>query len=173
MLGRTFLSGEDQPGNDRVVLLSHVLWETRFGSDAAMLGMDILLEGEPHTVIGVLPKGGPFDPAAAQIWKPLAFEPSNMTRDFRWLGATARLKPDLTLAKAQAASHVIDALRRRRPRSADNRCCGRGALRSRRAGVFPAGPANHKSGPKGNAAVSMKLLFVTRGPQSDPPPLQA
>ena len=43
-LGRTFLPGEDQPGKDRVVLLSHVLWESRFGSDPAMLGRDISVE---------------------------------------------------------------------------------------------------------------------------------
>jgi putative ABC transport system permease protein len=106
-LGRTFLPGEDQPGRDRVVLLSHVLWESRFGSDPAMLGRDILLNGEAHTVIGVLQKGGPFDRAAAQIWKPLAFQPSNMTRDFRWLGASAKLKPGVTLEKARGEMGVI------------------------------------------------------------------
>ena len=58
-LGRTFLPDEDQLGNDRVVLLSHVLWESRFGSDPAILGRNILLNGEAYTVIGVLPKGGP------------------------------------------------------------------------------------------------------------------
>ena len=105
--GRTFLPGEDQPGKDRVVLLSHVLWESRFGSDAAMLGRNILLDGEPHTVVGILPKGGPFDRAAAQIWKPLAFQPSNLTRDFRWLGASAKLKPAVTLEKARAEMSVI------------------------------------------------------------------
>jgi putative ABC transport system permease protein len=56
-MGRTFLPEDDQPGNDRVVLLSHVLWESRFGSDPAMLGRNILLNGQPHTVIGVLQKG--------------------------------------------------------------------------------------------------------------------
>jgi putative ABC transport system permease protein len=106
-VGRTFLPGEDQPGKDRVVLLNHVLWESRFGSDPAMLGRAILLNGEPHTVVGVLPKGGPFDRAAAQIWKPLAFEPSNMTRDFRWLGASAKLKPGVTLEKARAEMSVV------------------------------------------------------------------
>jgi putative ABC transport system permease protein len=106
-LGRTFLSDDDQPGKDRVVLLSHALWESRFGSDPAMLGRTILLNGEPHTVVGVLPKGGPFDRAAAQIWKPLAFQPSNMTRDFRWLSASAKLKPDVTLEKARAEMAVI------------------------------------------------------------------
>lgn len=106
-LGRTFRPGEDQPGKDRVVLLSHVLWESRFGSDAAMLGRNILLNGEPHTVVGVLQKGGPFDRAAAQIWKPLAFQPSSMTRDFRWLGASAKLKPGVTVENARAEMGVI------------------------------------------------------------------
>ncbi len=105
--GRTFLPGEDQPGRDRVVLLSHVLWESRFGSDPAILGRNILLSGEPHTVVGVLQKGGPFDRTAAQIWKPLAFEPSNMSRDSRWLGASAKLKPAVTLEKARADMRVI------------------------------------------------------------------
>ena len=106
-LGRLFRTGEDEPGKDRVVLLSHLLWESRFGSDPAVLGRDILLNGESHTVIGVLQKGGPFDRAAAQIWKPLAFQPSNMSRDFRWLGASAKLKPGVTLQKARGEMDVI------------------------------------------------------------------
>ena len=106
-VGRTFLPGEDEPGSDRVVLLSHVLWDTRFGSDPAMLGRNIVLNGEPHTVVGILPKGGPFDRAAAQIWKPLAFQPSNMTRDYRWLGASAKLEPGVTLEEARAEMNVI------------------------------------------------------------------
>ena len=106
-LGRTFLPGDDEVGKDRVVLLSHALWENRFGSDPTILGRDILLDGEAHTVIGVLPKDGPFDRASAQIWKPLAFQPSNMTRDFRWLGASAKLKPGMTIGLAQAQMDVI------------------------------------------------------------------
>jgi putative ABC transport system permease protein len=106
-LGRTFLPRDDEVGKDRVVLLSHTLWENRFGSDPTILGRDILLNGEAHTVIGVLPKDGPFDRASAQIWKPLAFQPSNMTRDFRWLGASAKLKPGMTIGLAQAQMDVI------------------------------------------------------------------
>lgn len=106
-LGRTFRAGEDQPGKDRVVLLSHALWKVRFGSEPAMLGRDILLDGEPHTVVGVLEDGSPFDRAAAQIWKPLAFQPANLTRDFRWLGASAKLKPGVTLQEARAGMTVI------------------------------------------------------------------
>ena len=58
-------------------------------------------------MIGVLQKGGPFDRAAAQIWTPLAFQPSNMTRDFRWLGASAKLKQGVTLGSARAGMDVI------------------------------------------------------------------
>ena len=105
-LGRTFLPGEDQPGNDHVVLLSHVLWESRFGSDPALVGRDILLNGEAYTVVGVLPKG-PFDRTAAVIWAPLAFQPANMTRDFRWLGASAKIKPGATVERARAEMDVI------------------------------------------------------------------
>ena len=106
-LGRTFLPGEDQPGHDRVILLSHRLWENRFGSDAALLGRGILLNGEPHIVVGILQKNGPFDRAAAQIWKPLAFQAANMTRDFRWLGASAKLKPGVALEAARAEMDII------------------------------------------------------------------
>jgi putative ABC transport system permease protein len=106
-LGRTFRPGDDQLGNDRVVLVSHRLWESRFGADRALLGREIRLNGEGHTVIGILPKGGPFDRAVAQIWKPLAFQPAQMTRGFRWLGATAKLKRDVALDQARARMDVI------------------------------------------------------------------
>jgi putative ABC transport system permease protein len=100
-MGRTFRDGDDHPGNDRVVLLTDRLWRTRFGSNPAIVGKQLLLNGEAHTVVGILPTG-PFDRAIAQIWKPLAFEPANMTRDYRWLGASARLKPGVTLDQARA-----------------------------------------------------------------------
>ena len=106
-LGRTFLPDEDQLGKNRVVLLSHALWESRFGADSSILGRDIRLDGEPYTVVGVLPKGGPFDRASAQLWTPLAFQPSDSRRDFRWLGASAKLKPGVTLQQARAEMNVI------------------------------------------------------------------
>jgi putative ABC transport system permease protein len=106
-LGRMFLPGDDQPGNHQVVLLSHLFWETRFGADPTIIGRDIVLNGESYTVIGVLQKGGPFDRAAAQIWIPLAFQPSDMTRDLRWLGGTAKLRPGVTLEEARAEMDVI------------------------------------------------------------------
>lgn len=104
--GRTFAPGEDQPGNDKVVVLTHALWENRFGADPAAVGRSIVLNGDPHEIIGVL-EAGVFDRNQAEIWKPLAFEPSNMTRDFHWFGVFAKLKPGVTLEQARAEMDVI------------------------------------------------------------------
>ncbi len=60
-------------------------------------------------MIGVLPAHGPFDRSWAQLWTPLAFEPHDMTRDYHWLLSCARLKPGVTLEKAQAEMNTIGA----------------------------------------------------------------
>jgi putative ABC transport system permease protein len=107
VLGRKFLPGEDEPGNDDVVLLSNTLWRTRFGSDPGVVGRQITIDGEPHTIVGVLEPGGTFDRAPRQIWKPLAFFPDNMTRDFHWFGAIGKLKAGVSLEQARAEMDVI------------------------------------------------------------------
>jgi putative ABC transport system permease protein len=108
-LGRTFLPGEDQLGRHEVAILSHALWVSQFGGDPQIVNRTILLDNRAHTVIGVLPEGSAFDRAFNQIWRPLAFEPSNMTRDFHWLVSFARLKEGVSLEQAQASMNVIGA----------------------------------------------------------------
>ena len=108
-LGRMFLPGEDQFGRHRVAILSHVLWENRFASDPSVINRTILLDNEPYTVVGVLPAGSAFDRAFNEIWLPLAFRPTNMTRDFHWLTSFARLKQGVTLEQAKAGMNVIGA----------------------------------------------------------------
>jgi putative ABC transport system permease protein len=108
-LGRTFLPDEDQLGKERVVVLSHVLWVTQFGADRSVVNRTILLDNVPHTVVGVLPAGGAFDRAFNQLWRPLAFEPSNMTRNFHWFVSFARLKPGVSFQQAQANMSAIGA----------------------------------------------------------------
>jgi len=108
-LGRTFAEEEGQLGKERVAVLSHVLWESQFGADSNVIGRSVTLDGSPHTIIGVLPAGGAFDRAYAQIWRPLAFEPQNMTRNFHWFGAFAKLKRGVTLKQATAQMDAIGA----------------------------------------------------------------
>src|ERR1035441_8263477 len=60
LLGRTFLPGEDQPGAEQVLVISHALWQTRFGGEAGILNRRLVVGGEPHRIVGVLPPGS-FD----------------------------------------------------------------------------------------------------------------
>ena len=108
-LGRTFAASEDEIGKEHVAVLSHVLWSTQFGGDPKWIGRTIRLDGEPYTVIGVLPEGSAFDRAYNQIWRPLAFQPENMTRNFHWFGSFAKLKQGVTLEKARAQMDSIGA----------------------------------------------------------------
>ena len=70
-LGRTFDAGEDQPGRDHVVVLSHELWTSHFGSDASIIGRMIRLNREDYTVIGVMPASFQMMGYTPQLWIPL------------------------------------------------------------------------------------------------------
>jgi putative ABC transport system permease protein len=107
--GRTFLPDENQTGKERVVVLSHRLWATQFGSDPAIVGRTIVLDDVPHEIIGVLPEASAFDRGFFQVWRPLAFQPGERTRDFHWLQAIGRLKPGVTPEQARAEMDAIGA----------------------------------------------------------------
>ena len=108
-LGRSFANGEDLPGKDRVAVLSHRIWQSSFGSDAGILGRDLTLDGESYTIIGVLPGDNEFDRGWSDIWLPLAFKPETATRNFHYLTAVARLKPETSLEQARAEMSAIAA----------------------------------------------------------------
>lgn len=108
-LGRSFAADEDEPGKDHVAVMANTLWKSQFGGDAAVIGRSVLLDGIPTTIVGVLPAGGAFDRAYPQIWRPLAFEPQHMTRNFHWFGSFARLKRGVTLKQAQGQMDAIAA----------------------------------------------------------------
>jgi putative ABC transport system permease protein len=81
---------------------------SQFGRDLpTIVNRTVLLNNEPHTVIGVLPEGSAFDRAVAQIWRPLAFKPSNMTRDFHWLTSFCAAEDGVTIQQSQAAMDAI------------------------------------------------------------------
>jgi predicted permease len=105
-LGRTITSEEDRPGNETVVVLGHGLWQRRFGGDAGVVGRTISVNNRPHAVVGVMPPGFKF-PEVADLWVPLALDTQRWTRNDHGLGAVARLKPGVTLERAQSEMVAI------------------------------------------------------------------
>jgi predicted permease len=75
-LGRTFRPGDDRRGTDRVALLSHALWTTRFGADPGIVDRQIRIDGAVHTVVGVMPAGFQFYQNGAELWTPLEIDPT-------------------------------------------------------------------------------------------------
>ena len=109
-LGRTFSEQEGEPGNDKRVVLSYALWQSQFGGDPQAVGKDIRLDGQPYTIVGVMPRGFYFLNPNVMLWRPLAFTPDEKSdsrrhsNNFQHIG---RLKPGATVEQAQ---QQIDAL---------------------------------------------------------------
>jgi len=101
-LGRGFLSEEEQPGRHRVAVLSHALWQQQFGSDPAVVGRSITMNGASFTVVGVAPAGFQYPDSKIEVWVPLAFSPGGGgDRESRFLRVIGRLKPGVTPARAR------------------------------------------------------------------------
>jgi predicted permease len=130
VLGRGFTPAEDAAGaGARVAVLSHELWQARFAGSPSAVGATLRIEGEPTTVIGVMPAGFRGLGDDAQLWVPFANPPGGTgtpsileDRGSRWHNVIARLRPGATLTGAQAE---LDAISRRLatqyPESNENR----------------------------------------------------
>jgi putative ABC transport system permease protein len=106
-LGRAFTAEEDKPGS-RVVILSHRMWQRRFGGDATIIGRALNLNGEAYTVVGVMPRGFQFPTPQIQLWVPIAFPADEAAqRGSHYLEVIARLKPGVTLQQARAQMSTI------------------------------------------------------------------
>jgi len=106
-LGRTFSEAEDRPGGPPVVVLGHALWRDRFGSDAAILGRSVRVNGEALTVIGVMPEKFQF-PIRDAMWVPLRPDPSAHDRGAGpTLEVFGLLKPGVSLEQARAEMTAI------------------------------------------------------------------
>ncbi len=108
-LGRVFERGEDIPGQDAYVILSHAVWQQRFGGDPAIIGRSIAIEGMSRQVIGVMPADFRFPSTKTQIWVPLHNDPRS-TYTY-WAGdfmpVIGRLHPDATMTQAQTEIRVF------------------------------------------------------------------
>jgi putative ABC transport system permease protein len=129
-LGRGFLPTEDKPGS-HVVILSHELWQSRFGGDRNIINQTIILNGLPYQVVGVMPAGFafPIESNAPEFWTTMAEvgkavngdKPMTEQRGNSFLRCIARLKPGVSLSQAQANIEQITAsLRKQYPETDQN-----------------------------------------------------
>jgi putative ABC transport system permease protein len=129
-LGRAFLPNEDEPGN-RVVILSHELWQLRFGGDRAIIGKSVTLDGQQFQVIGVMPPRFtfPISSVPPELWTSMSMlratsdgsTPMTEQRDNDFFRCVARLQPDVSIQQAQANIDTIVAdWRRQYPDSKSN-----------------------------------------------------
>ena len=117
LLGRLFTADEAREGADGVVLLSHGVWTTRFGSDADIVGTLVDLDGEPHTVVGVLGDGFDFPNPDNDFWTPLvvppfappsADDPAEVRTVVRLVfGGLGRLRPGVSPEQAATEARAI------------------------------------------------------------------
>jgi putative ABC transport system permease protein len=108
-LGRGFSTEEQQSGHNFVALLSHRLWQRRFGGSKSIVGAGITLDGRSYTVVGVMPPGFNF-PDNGDLWTPFSTNPAGEARGNRgYAGAIGRLKPAVSIDQARSDLHRIDA----------------------------------------------------------------
>jgi predicted permease len=116
--GRVFTNDEDQPGRERVVVLSNRLWRQRFGQDRSILGQEVRLNGQPYEVIGVMPESFDFTDETEQLWVPIAFTVERKAmHDEHTFIVYGRLRDGVTADQALAElGRTAESLRRSFPR---------------------------------------------------------
>jgi putative ABC transport system permease protein len=110
--GRVFAQGEDIAGNDRVAVITYGLWQRRFGGDRGIVGREVSFDGNPYTIIGVMPQSfqfAPFWATHAEVFVALPLNASAGNRGGQSLRAFARLRPGVTLQQAQADLAAVTA----------------------------------------------------------------
>ena len=109
LLGRTFVEGEDRQGGEKLAVVNEKMWQERLNSDKNLDAKKLILNGEPYSVIGVVPANfkQPFDPDV-EVWMPVMNYPGNTgKRDWRLLFGMGHLKAESSLPQAQAEARTI------------------------------------------------------------------
>jgi predicted permease len=108
VLGRNFLPEEDRPGGSKAVVLSYGLWQSRYGGDRNIINREVLLNGEKHAVVGVMPASFQFFEKDVRVWVPMAFTQEDWAnRGGHYLAVAARLKPGVSVTQAQADMNAV------------------------------------------------------------------
>src|SRR4029453_17265708 len=108
-IGRAFTPNDEQWGSHQVAVISDGLWKRRFGQDAASVGQSMLLSGQPHTIVGVLPPAFAFLNADTQLFVPMSFAPGDNMNSHNnyFLRMIGRLTPGLSAAQASTDLNAI------------------------------------------------------------------
>ena len=116
LVGRTFSTEEDTPGRNTVAVLSHGLWQRQYGGASDVVGRTIHLDGVPHTIVGVMPRGfqlptdyGEDAAQPTELWVPLAINPAEIERGNHGLYAAAELAPGATVSSANTELRALAA----------------------------------------------------------------
>jgi predicted permease len=111
-LGRAFSEDEGEVGNEKKLLLSDALWRSQFGGDSGAVGRELRIDGQPYTIVGVMPRSFEVLAPGTSLWRPLAFTPeekSDARRHSNNYWNVARLKPGATLEQARAQVDALNA----------------------------------------------------------------
>jgi putative ABC transport system permease protein len=122
LLGRTFLEEEEEPARDNVVVLSHGLWQRRFGGDPAIVGRAIPIDGQDHVVVGVMPERFRFQfwSGPRELWVPAGWTAGDRERGSNSFVCIGRLARGVTPAQASSEAEAVSrALVRERPADYD------------------------------------------------------
>jgi len=106
-LGRNFTAEEDRPGGAPVVILSHALWQRRYGADRSIVGKPIRIDGTAREVVGVMPATFRFPNESVELWTPMAIDRTQLNNANFNRNAIGRLKPGVTIAAAEAELQPI------------------------------------------------------------------
>ena len=109
VIGRLFRAGEDRPGAERVAIINQTMWQGRYASDPDIVGKSIRVNGQPHTIVGVMPAGFLY-PNNTRIWAPLVIDPlasqRNAAPQYQVVG---RLRPGVSVDQANVDLNAIAA----------------------------------------------------------------
>ncbi|MEY2498980.1 MAG: hypothetical protein QOD12_2536 [Verrucomicrobiota bacterium] len=108
-LGRNFSSQEDRPAAERVVILSHEIWQRRFGSDPGLIGRSIAISDVPYVVIGIMPPGFQVAQTSADIWTVARGAPGANPRDYRIFNLLGRPRDGVRIEQAQSEMSALAA----------------------------------------------------------------
>jgi putative ABC transport system permease protein len=100
VLGRAFAASEEKP-DARVAIIGERLWRRRFGADPGILMRPVVVDGNPYSIVGIMPAGFALLDKSIEVWLPLGFTAQSRTPRGRWLSVVARLKPGVTVERAQ------------------------------------------------------------------------